>query len=65
MPSAALAHARNTGNEFIAVALAAQGAPVSPCDIRIELRRGAMTMAITWPSAAAVECAAWMRELMR
>ena len=34
-------------------------------DIRIELRRGATTMAITWPSAAANECAAWMRELLR
>lgn len=34
-------------------------------DIRIELRRGATTIAITWPSAAANECAAWMRELLR
>lgn len=34
-------------------------------DIRIELRRGATSVAITWPSAAAVECAAWMRELLR
>jgi transposase len=34
-------------------------------DIRVELRRGATTMTITWPSAAAAECAAWMRELLR
>ena len=34
-------------------------------DIRIEMRRGATTMAITWPSAAASDCAAWMRELLR
>lgn len=44
MPSAALPRARNTGNEFIAVALAVQAAPVSPCDIRIELCRGATTI---------------------
>ncbi len=34
-------------------------------DIRIELRRGTTTMAITWPIAAANECAVWMRELLR
>jgi len=34
-------------------------------DIRIELRHGATTMAITWPSAATSECAARMRELLR
>jgi transposase len=31
----------------------------------MELRRGATTMTITWPLAAAVDCAAWMRELLR
>jgi transposase len=34
-------------------------------DIRMELRRGATNMAITWPAAAAADCAAWMRELLR
>ncbi|MBC7940878.1 MAG: transposase [Chitinophagaceae bacterium] len=34
-------------------------------DIRIELRRGAMSITMTWPSDAAAECAAWMRELLR
>ena len=34
-------------------------------EIRIELHRGAMTVSVTWPSCAAVECAAWMRELLR
>ena len=49
---------------FLPVALPA---PVTPAtqDIRIELRRGATAMTITWPSAAAGECAAWMRELLR
>ena len=34
-------------------------------DIRIELRRGATTIHVSWPCAAAPECAAWMRELLR
>ena len=36
-----------------------------PEDIRIELRRGATVINVSWPSGAAVECAAWMRELLR
>ena len=41
--------------------------PVSPppADIRIELRRGAIAINVSWPSSAAPECAAWMRELLR
>lgn len=34
-------------------------------DIRIELRRGPIAITVTWPSSAASECAAWMRELLR
>jgi len=34
-------------------------------DIRIELRRGATSISVTWPCGAATECAAWMRELLR
>jgi len=37
------------------------GPPPTPADIRIELRRGATGMKITWPIAAAAGCAAWMR----
>lgn len=33
--------------------------------IRIELRRGAMTMNTTLPSESSAECAAWVRELLR
>lgn len=35
----------------------------APADIQIELRRGATAVKITWPTAAAADCAAWMREL--
>ena len=34
-------------------------------DIRIDLRRGATVVNITWPVAHAGECAVWMRELLR
>ena len=49
---------------FIPVALPAPVATATQ-DIRMELRRGATTMTITWPAAAAADCAAWMRELLR
>lgn len=40
----------------------------SPCEeatMRIELHRAGTTVNVTWPVAAASECAAWMRELLR
>ena len=41
-------------------------APAEPeQDIRIELKRGATVVNVTWPVAQASECAAWMRELLR
>ena len=38
--------------------------PPTP-DVRIELRRGSTAITVHWPSAEAVQCAAWMRELLR
>ena len=37
----------------------------APADIQLELRRGVTAVKITWPVAAAADCAAWMRELLR
>jgi transposase len=51
-----------TTRSFVPVPLPTQSA--SP-DIRIELRRGATCITVTWPTDAAAECAAWMRELLR
>jgi transposase len=34
-------------------------------EIRIELRRGATVVKVDWPLAAAADCAAWLRELLR
>lgn len=39
--------------------------PTAAQDIRMELRRGATTMTISWPLASAGDCALWMRELLR
>ena len=52
-------------SEFVPVSLSSSTLAQGRADIRIELCRGATTMAITWPCAAASECAAWMRELLR
>ena len=49
---------------FMAVNVAAAPAAVGG-DIRIELRRGATAINVSWPVAAASECAVWMRELLR
>ena len=48
---------------FVPVRLAAT--EPAPGDIRIELRRGVTIVSVSWPSAAASECAIWMRELLR
>lgn len=48
---------------FVAVPLPT--APVPAPDIRIELRRGATAIAVSWPIAAAAECGAWLGELLR
>jgi transposase len=34
-------------------------------DICVELHRGTTAVKVTWPAAAAAECATWLRELLR
>jgi len=34
-------------------------------DIRIELRRGALAVNVTWPLAASAQCGGWLRELLK
>jgi transposase len=57
---------RDVQREFVPVAVAptlqsrAQGER-----IEVELRRGALTMKIAWPTSAAADLAAWTRELLR
>ena len=52
--------------EFVPVAIAS--APSMRTDergVEVELRRGAMTIKLTWPTSAAGDLATWMRELLR
>ena len=53
--------------EFVALPLAAhaQTPAAAANDIAIELRRGAVTLKVTWPMAGAASCAAWVREVLR
>ena len=53
--------------EFVPVAIAAPTPlPAQGCHgIEVELRRGAVTMKVIWPSSAAADFAAWARELLR
>ena len=53
-------------SEFIALPLAVPTEPApEPADIRVELRRGPVTMIVTWPASAAADFAVWTRELLR
>ena len=51
--------------EFMPVPLASPPVAVAPADIRVELRRGAIAMTVTWPASAAADLALWTRELLR
>ena len=50
---------------FIALPLPPASAADALPDIRIELRRGATTVSVSWPGQAASECGAWLREWLR
>ncbi len=53
-----------TAPTFIPVTMTSAVAPVVD-DIRIELRRGALAVNVTWPLAASAQCASWLRELLK
>lgn len=50
---------------FIPVPMLAQSTATATTDLRMELRRGAVTLTVCWPMSAAMECAAWVREVLR
>ena len=68
---AATSVTREAQQQFIALAMpqaeAASAAPanVGAGDIRIEVRRGALQVSVSWPQAAAADCAIWLRELLK
>ena len=51
-------------NGFIPVPIA-PAASSTTADIRLELRRGTVTVTLSWPITAATECAHWLREVLR
>jgi transposase len=54
-------------NTFVPVAMVkakVEPAP-PPSDIRIELRRGAASVTVSWPLQGAGECATWLRDWLR
>jgi transposase len=50
---------------FIPVPLPTTAMPPVAVELRIEVRRGAMTATVCWPLSAAAECAVWLREVLR
>lgn len=57
--------------EFVALSLPSSPPPpapapaVAPEGIRLEFKRGAIGVSVTWPISAAADCAAWLREVLR
>lgn len=66
-PSPAVLPAKSAASmpQFVPVSMTPTPPALAAADIQIELRRGATAMKITWPIAAAADCAVWMRELLR
>lgn len=51
--------------QFVALSLPPAPAAEPAADIRIELRRGALQVMVSWPLAGGAECAALLGELLR
>jgi transposase len=68
---AATSVTREAQQQFIALsmpqAVAASAAPanVGAGDIRIEVRRGALQVSVSWTQAVTTDCAIWLRELLK
>jgi len=47
------------------VALPIPPAAVDATPIRVEVRRGTLTVSVQWPGSAMHECAVWLREVLK
>ncbi|MBN8508800.1 MAG: transposase [Burkholderiales bacterium] len=62
---------RSSTPEFVALALPsvppnpAKPTPATTAHIRVAIDRGGSRVDVSWPVAAAAECAAWLREWLR
>ena len=50
---------------FVPVPLQAAALTAEVPELRTELRRGPVTVTVSWPMSSATECAAWLREVLR
>jgi transposase len=57
--------ARATRSEFVPITLAPLGTPAAGVDIRVEIRRGVTAITVNWPTSAAGDCAAWLRDWLK
>lgn len=59
--------ARSPVPAFIAIKLPTATATYEPtaCDIKVELRKGAVSMIVTWPASAADDFAQWTRAILK
>jgi transposase len=53
------------GGEFLSMQLPQSAATHTSNDIRMEMRRGASSVTLSWPTQCAGECGAWLREWLR
>jgi transposase len=58
-------HAEHRIEEFVSLPIASVQGALPLEEIRIEVRRGAMVVSVSWPVSAAAHSAAWLRELLR
>ena len=56
--------ARSDG-EFVPLQLPQSDGTRTSTDIRMELRRGASSVTVSWPAQGAGDCGAWLREWLR
>jgi transposase-like protein len=50
---------------FIALKLPTATQEPTACDIKVELRKGALSMIVTWPISAAGDLAQWTRAILK
>jgi len=61
-----VAAAESVAGQFVPVAVAPTvSRATDERSIEIELRRGGITVKLSWPMSAAMDLSAWMRELLR
>jgi transposase len=51
--------------DFIALKLPTAMQAPAACDIKVELRKGAVSMIVTWPISAAADLAQWTRAILK